>query len=131
MSAANKARGTLYESQIAQYLQEQNVRAKRLPRTGVNDIGDVAFPIDTYSGRQSAGDEVVIVVEAKNRKAMDLPTWIAESELEAQHYADKYPADGETIPIVVHKRRGKGVHQSYVTMSLDTLVDLLRQVGAV
>jgi hypothetical protein len=87
----------------------------------VKDIGDVAFPTSN----------VTVIAELKNRKAMDLPTWIAESEIEAQNYQEKYPAEGETVPIVVHKRRGKGVHQSYVTMSLDTLVDLLRQLGAV
>lgn len=125
MSAANKAKGTRFESELADYLQGQGIQAKRLPRTGAKDIGDVAFPVGTYD------DPAIIVVEAKNRRAMDLPTWISESETEAQNYYDKYPASGVTLPIVVHKRRGKGVHQSYVTMSLDTLVDLLRQVGAV
>lgn len=136
MSAANKARGTLFESQIADYLQAQGIRAKRLPRTGVKDIGDVAFPIylaprKTGPATYEIADEATVVVEAKNRKTMALPEWIAESEVEAGNYADKYPADGPTVPIVVHKRRGKGAHQSYVTMPLDTLVDLLRQVGAV
>lgn len=137
MSAANKAKGTLFESQVADYLQSQNVRAKRLPRTGVKDIGDVAFPIQgglftqTGPGVYEMPGPAVIVVEAKNRKAMDLPTWLAESEDEAVNYADKYPAEGTVVPVVVHKRRGKGVHQSYVTMSLDTFVELLREVGAV
>lgn len=129
MSAANKAKGTRFESEVAEYLQSQNIRAKRLPRTGVKDIGDVAFPVTTHplSGRALA----TIVVEAKNRRSMDLPTWLAESETEAAFYQDKYPLDGPAIPVVVHKRRGKGVHQSYVTMSLDTFVELLREMGAV
>ena len=134
MSAANKAKGTLFESQVADYLQSQNVRAKRLPRTGVKDIGDVAFPV-YLPGRALVQPAqpimATIVVEAKNRKALDLPTFIAESEQEAQNYADKYPAEGTAIPVVVHKRRGKGVHQSYVSMSLDTFIELLREVGAV
>lgn len=127
MSAANKAKGTRFESEVADYLQGQGIKAKRLPRSGVKDIGDVAFPI----GSSGLPEVTTVVVEAKNRQGMDLPTWIAESEVEAQHYQEKYPAEGPTVPIVVHKRRGKGVHQAYVTMSLDTLVDLLRQVGAV
>lgn len=122
MSAAAKARGTLFETQLADYLQSQGIRAKRLPRAGVKDIGDVAFPL-----RGSA----VIVCEAKNRKAMDLPTWLAESETEAAHYEEKYPADGHAIPLVVHKRRGKGIHLAYVTISVDTLIELLRETGAV
>ena len=125
MSAANKAKGTRFESDVSDYLQGVGVAAKRLPRTGVKDIGDVSFPI------RGAEGQLVVVVEAKARKGMDLPTWIAESEVEAGFYQDKYPADGTAIPIVIHKRRGKGTHLSYVTMSLDTLVDLLRQVGSV
>lgn len=121
MTAANKARGTRFESELADYLQQQGIRAKRLPRAGVKDIGDVAFPLVTGT----------VVCEAKNRKSMALPEWIAESEQEAQHYEEKYPAEGHAIPVVVHKRRGKGVHQAYVTMSLDTLVELLRETGAV
>lgn len=135
MSAANKAKGTRFESEVADYLQGQGIMAKRLPRAGVKDIGDVAFPLRpvTVMGAQELvhRDVATVVLEAKNRQGMSLPEWIAESEVEAQHYQEKYPAEGETIPVVIHKRRGKGVHQSYVTMSLDTFVDLLRQVGAV
>ena len=125
MSAANKAKGTRFESEVADYLQGQGIDARRLPRAGVKDIGDVAF------GLRKTVPTVSVVLEAKNRQGMDLPTWIAESETEAANYQEKYPASGEAVPVVVHKRRGKGVHQSYVTMSLDTFVDLLRQVGAV
>ena len=129
MSAANKSKGTRFESELADYLQGQGIRAKRLPRTGSKDIGDVAFPLVTHHLAETG--IATVVLEAKNRRAMDLPTWITESEQEAQHYEQKYPAEGQAVPIVVHKRRGKGVHQSYATMSLDTLVDLLRTVGSV
>lgn len=127
MSAANKAKGTSFETAIVDYLQGQGVRAKRLPRTGVKDIGDVAFPIGSDWFREAA----TIVVEAKNRRGMDLPTWIAEAEAEAANYNEKYPAEGPVFPIVVHKRRGKGTHLSYVTLPLDGLVELLRELGAV
>lgn len=126
MSAANKAKGTRYESELADYLQSQGVRAKRLPRTGVKDIGDVAFPV-----RRHVMGDAVVVVEAKNRGTLNWPTFIAESEVEAQNYEGKYPAEGPALPVVVAKRRGKGVHQSYVCMPLDTFIDLLREVGAV
>lgn len=122
MSAANKAKGTRFESEVADYLQSQNVRAKRLPRTGVRDIGDAAFPLNG-SG--------TVVLECKNRAAMDLPTYLAEAEKEAQAYEEKYPADGTAMGVAVVKRRGKGVHQAYVVMPLDGFVELLREVGAV
>jgi Holliday junction resolvase len=126
VSAANKAKGTRFESEVADYLQMQGISAKRLPRTGVKDIGDLAFPI-TVPGFAKA----TVVVEAKNRKSMDLPTFIAEAEVEAQNYEVRYPADGVALPLVITKRRGKGVHQSYVVMPLDGLIELLRTVGAV
>lgn len=121
MSAANKAKGTRFESEVSDYLQGQGIRAKRLPRTGVKDIGDVAFPV-------AAG---TVVVECKNRASMDLPTYLREAEEEAQNYELKYPADGTAMGVAVVKRRGKGVHQAYVVMPLDGFVELLREVGAV
>ncbi len=127
MSAQNKQKGTRFESELADYLQGQAIDARRLPRAGARDVGDLAFPLTGVVTHLRP----TVLVEAKNRQGMDLPTWIAESEVEAQNYQEKYPASGEVIPVVVHKRRGKGVHQSYVTMPLDTFVDLLRQVGAV
>lgn len=127
MSAANKAKGTRFESEVTDYLQMQGVSAKRLPRTGVKDIGDIAFPVNV---RDQFG-KATVVVEAKNRKSMDLPTFIAEAEEEAQNYELKYPADGVTLPLVVTKRRGKGVHQSYVVMPLDGFIEFMRTVGAV
>ena len=125
MSAANKAKGTRFESELADYLQGQGIKAKRLPRAGVKDIGDVAFPM-------ADGDWLgTIVMEAKNRASLDWPTFIAEAEVEASNYEDKYPDERPTFPVVVAKRRGKGVHQSYVVMPLDGFVALLRGLDAV
>lgn len=128
MSAQNKAKGTRFESEVSEYLQSQGIRAKRLPRTGVNDIGDVAFPV--MHGREPVAPST-IVIECKNRASIDLPTYIAEAEREAQAYEQKYPADGTALGVAVVKRRGKGVHQAYVVMPLDGFVELLREVGAV
>lgn len=129
MSAANKARGTRFESQVADYLQGQGLRAKRLPRTGVKDIGDLAFP--TYASSRPGPVSPTIVIEAKDRARLDWPTYIAEAEAEAQHYEEKFPAEGTAIPVVVAKRRGKGVHAAYVVMPLDGFVEFLRELGVV
>lgn len=123
MSAANKAKGTLFESQLADYLQRQGVDAKRLPRTGVKDIGDIAFPLYPEGGRRT------MVVEAKNRKTMDLPTYLREAGEEAENYEAKYTAAGATYPMVVVKRRGKGVQNSYVVFDLDEWIVMMRELG--
>ena len=124
MSAANKAKGTAFESQLADYLQRQGVDAKRLPRTGVKDIGDIAFPM--YPELQARR---TMVVEAKNRKTMDLPTYLREAGDEADNYEIKYPAAGPTFPMVVVKRRGKGVQNSYVVFDLDEWIVMMRELG--
>lgn len=121
MSAANKAKGTRFESEVADYLQSQGVDAKRLPRTGVKDIGDIAFPLKSGA---------TVVVEAKNRAKMDLPTFLEEAAIESSQYLDKYPAANATYPLVIVKRRGKGVHRSYAVFDLDELVNFLRDIGA-
>lgn len=123
VSAANKAKGTRFETEVADYLQMQGVKAKRLPRTGVKDIGDIAFPL--------SGVDAVAVIEAKNRKSMDLPTYLSEAEEEAQNYELRYPSEGIALPMAVVKRRGKGTHLSYVVLTLDGLIELLRATKAV
>lgn len=128
MSAANKAKGTRFESEVAEYLQAQGIDARRQPRTGVKDIGDIAFPINLHNFHPDSR-LLNVIVEAKNRASLDLPTFIAESEVEARNWEEKFPNAGPAIPVVVAKRRGKGVHQSYVVMSLDTLIDFIRQAG--
>lgn len=131
MSAASKAKGTRYESEVAQWLQDQGIRAKRLPRAGVNDIGDIAFPFAKPAGVMGDQRFGVIVIEAKNRAALDWPTFLKEADVEADNYEAKYPAEGHAIGVVFAKRRGKGVSQSYVMLTPETFVDLLRQQGAV
>ncbi len=117
---SNKARGTRFESEVADYLQSLGVDAKRLPRTGVKDIGDISFPMK---------DGVHIVVEAKNRAKMDLPTFLEEANAEANNYSEKYPAVSATYPLVVVKRRGKGVHRSYAVFDLDELINMFKDLG--
>lgn len=121
MSAANKAKGTRFESQVADHLQMVGVRAKRLPRAGVNDIGDIAFPLA----------EGTMVLEAKARKVMDFATWVREAETEAVNYEHKYPAEAPAFGAAVVKRRQKGIDESYVVLTLAEFVALLQKVRAV
>lgn len=121
MSSANKARGTRYESELAQLLQDNGIDARRLPRTGVKDIGDISFPFRNGT---------FAVVEAKNRRGLDLPTYLAEAALEADQFEAKYPAAPAAYPIVMIKRRGKGPANSYVVFDLEEWLHMMRQLGA-
>lgn len=124
MSAANKAKGTKFENDIVNFLQERGYNAKRLPRTGVKDTGDVGLTL-----KIRGADTFTLVFEAKDRAALDWPTFLAEASVEADHYEEKYPRDGWTVPVVVAKRRRQGTQRAYVMFELDTFVDLLTGLG--
>ena len=131
MSAANKAKGTKFETAIVEYLQGQGYNAKRLPRAGVKDIGDVGLTLTRRRFLVGGFDEdnFTFVFEAKDRAQLDWPTFLAEAEVEAQNYEEKHPKDGWTVPVVVAKRRRQGIYRSYVMFELDTFVDLLKGLG--
>jgi len=128
MSAANKAKGTKFESAVVEYLQGQGYNAKRLPRAGVKDIGDVGLTLVTDQGGVG-GDTFTFVIEAKDRAQLDWPTFLEEATVEASNYEERHPKDGWTVPVVVAKRRRQGIHRSYVMFELDTFVDLLKGLG--
>jgi Holliday junction resolvase len=115
MSAANKAKGSLFERQLEDYLNSVGGKARRLPRAGSKDIGDIALTI--------FGEKIVMVIEAKNRKSMDLAQFLSEADTEADNYSVKY--DVATLPVVVTKTRQKGIGEARVIMTVDTLMDLL------
>ncbi|MHB1101005.1 MAG: hypothetical protein ACYCZR_15785 [Burkholderiales bacterium] len=118
MAAANKAKGSLFERQLEEYIQGAGVKARRLPRAGSKDIGDVAIELK---------DGSVIVVEAKNVKTVTMADFLKQAEVEAVNFCDKYNVD--TYPVVIVKARQQSVGQSRVTMTLDALLDLLHEKG--
>lgn len=120
MSAQNKAKGSRWESDVENFFNECGLKARRLPRNGSKDIGDVAVELA----------QSVLVIEAKNVKdaAGQMAQFLREAEVEAHNYDCKYGAP--TVGVVVTKTRQKGVGEGRVTMTLDTLVELLRWNGA-
>ena len=101
-------KGGAFERELMKYLREQGHDVERLRLSGKEDEGDLLV-------RWPSGDRLVI--EAKNVKAMDLAGWVKEAEVEAKNYAEHrgiYQPDFA----VVHKRRGKGAAEAYVTMPL-------------
>lgn len=121
MTAAAKAKGSRYESETCQALQERGVRAKRLPRAGANDIGDAAFPLSKGT----------LVLELKARRQIDLAQFVKEALVESANYEHKYPAEAPAFGAAVVKRRQKSIMESYVVMELSEFVEMLQEVGAV
>jgi Holliday junction resolvase len=115
MSSANKAKGTRWENDLEQYFNESGVKARRLPRAGSKDIGDVA--IEMINGH-------AIVIEAKNVKAADLADFLRQAEVEAANYEEKYST--LAYGIVAMKTRQKGAGDGKVVMTVDTLLNLLK-----
>ena len=118
MSAANKAKGSAFERLVEDHINEMGVKARRLPRAGSRDIGDVA--IELRSNR-------VLVNELKNVKVPAMADWLRQADIESCNYTLKYDVD--TYPVVITKARQKSVGEARVTMTLDTLLNLLKWEG--
>lgn len=115
MSKATQ-KGTRFETQVADYMRSRlHMPIERRAKCGSKDRGDISgFRIGPWD----------CVVECKNRKAMDLPGWLAEAEDERENACASYG-------VVIHKRRGYGDNNmggTYVTMTLDTLLDIAGDV---
>lgn len=118
-NANNKRKGSAWERDLEDYLNEQGLEARRLPRAGNKDIGDVAVHARDYD----------VVMEAKNVRNPwgSMAQYLREADLEAHHYFDKY--DCATLGVVVTKTRQSGPGDGRVVMSVDTFINLLRWAG--
>ena len=114
VSAANKAKGSKWEADIENYANEEGLKARRLPRAGAKDIGDVA--IELRNGQ-------VLVVEAKNVKAANMAEFLRQADVESQNYEDKYGV--VSYPLVIVKARNQATSKARVTMEFGELVNLL------
>lgn len=122
MSAANKAKGTRFETDIVDWIRDNAplLRAERLPRAGAKDEGDVAITFP--SG--------VLVVEAKNHKAWSLSDWVRQARDEVVNYvAKRRIPPASAFPLVVVKRRGKSIGEAYAVMELHLLVELIEYLA--
>jgi Holliday junction resolvase len=118
MSAYNKAKGSKFESDLESHCNDSGLHARRLPRAGAKDIGDVSITLNSRA---------VIVVEAKNVAKENMADFLRQAEVEAEHYEEKYKS--ATYPVVAVKARTKHVSQARVTMTLETLITLLHGEG--
>lgn len=118
VSAANKAKGSKWEADIENYANEEGLKARRLPRAGAKDIGDVA--VELRNGH-------VLVVEAKNVKAANMAEFLRQADVESQNYEDKYGV--VSYPLVIVKARNQATSKARVTMEFGELVNLLHGLG--
>ena len=101
-------KGSAFEREVMKYLRDEGHDVERLRLTGTEDEGDLLV-------RWASGDRLVF--EAKNVRQMDLAGWVKEAETEAKNYAE-HRAIYLPAFAVVHKRRGKGAADAYVTLPL-------------
>jgi len=109
MSAANKRKGSLFETSILKWLRSKGVSAERLRLAGKDDEGDIVAIV--------AGQPYIF--ELKATVKMDLPQFWREATLEAANYAKARGLDVVPPAYVIVKRRMAGLEQSWVIQDLE------------
>jgi len=120
MSSAGKRKGSQWERDVEDHLNESGLKARRLPRAGSKDIGDVSIEAKHYD----------IVIEAKNVKDAwgQMKGFLREADVESCNYELKY--DKTTVPVVMTKTRQSSTGEGRVVMTIDNFINLLRWAGA-
>ena len=113
MSSYNKAKGSKFETDVMKYLRSLGHFAERLAKAGASDEGDIVTII--------AGQTYIL--ECKNRKKIDLPTFWAEAEKEAKNYAKARGLPGSPPAFVIVKRRNASIEQAWVVQPLEKWIE--------
>jgi len=112
---ANKRRGAGWEIDLEDWFIENGLDARRLPRAGRNDIGDVFI----------SGVNGPYVVEAKAPRRdgrIDLSGWLREAAIEAENYRVAKRLNTAPTPLVIIKASNKGVGEAYVVQRLSDVL---------
>ena len=109
MSSYNKVKGSKFETDVMKYLRKLGHFAERLAKAGSNDEGDIVTII--------AGQTYIL--ECKNRKSLNLPTFWDEAQVEAKNYAKARGMVASPLAFVIVKRRQHGVEKAWVIQDLD------------
>lgn len=109
MSAANKTKGNAFERDLLLYLRNEGYDAERLRLAGSEDEGDIVLKVGGLP----------FIIEAKNKKRMDLAGFVREAEKEARNYSAhrKAGVPGANFAAVV-KKRNAGTGEAYVVVPL-------------
>lgn len=119
MSAAGKRKGSQWERDTEEHANVSGLKARRLPRAGSKDMGDVVIE----------GKQFDIVIECKNvRNAWaQMKEFLRQADLEASFYELRY--DRPSIGVVATKTRQAGTGEGRITMTFDQFINLLRWGG--
>lgn len=104
----DRVKGPKYESDVVKLFRKLGHFAERLVKAGAKDEGDVVTII--------AGQTYIL--ECKNRKKLDLPTFWKEAQVEAENYAKARGLESTPLSYVLIKRRNASIEQSWVVQDL-------------
>lgn len=107
MANANKRKGTLWESNVREFLNSSGNDAHRVAQAG-EDVGDVFLNSE-------------FTLQCKDVAASRYAEWLRSAKEQAV-------AAGRRWGIVVHKRRQKGAGDGYVVMDLDTFAEIVLEL---
>lgn len=110
MANPNGRKGSQFETDVMKFLRSiPGVLAERLVKAGAKDEGDLVCIVTgkTY------------VLELKNRKALSLPEFWAEAEVEALNYAKARGMEEVPPAYVIVKRRNSSINKAWVICSLE------------
>jgi Holliday junction resolvase len=108
MSSANKRKGAQFETDIMKWLRKMGAVAERLTKAGAKDEGDI---VTIVAGK-------TYILELKNRKKLDLPTFWDEAQVEAKNYAKARGLEVAPPTYVIIKRRNASIDKSWVIQDL-------------
>jgi len=109
MANPNGRKGAAFETAVLKFFRSAGVIAERLTKAGAKDEGDLVVIISgaTY------------ILELKNRKKLDLPTFWDEALIEAENYAKARNLDLIPPSYVIVKRRNASIDKSWVIQDLN------------
>jgi len=109
MANPNGRKGAAFETAVLKFFRSAGVIAERLTKAGARDEGDLVVIISgaTY------------ILELKNRKKLDLPTFWDEAVVEAENYAKARNLDFIPPSYVIVKRRNASIDKSWVIQDLN------------
>lgn len=119
-NARNRGAGKRWEKEILDGGRAFGIDTERTRDTGTKDEGDLVLRV---GGRFH-------VIEAKNAKLEPTP-FLAEAEIEAQHFAEHRSLPVESVhPVVFVKRRGKGFLDGLALVTIRDYVRLAKAAGS-
>ena len=108
MANPNGRKGAQFETDVMKFLRSVGVLAERLTKAGANDEGDLVCIV---SGK-------TYILELKNRKALNLPEFWSEAQVEALNYAKARGLGEVPLSYVIVKRRNAGIDKAWVIQDL-------------